>query len=74
MWIEEVNMTLTEIINSTKETLTPADVAPVLNCDPHSIRVQARDCPERLGFPVVRVGSRTKIPRQQFLRFMGVTT
>lgn len=67
-------MTLTEIINSTKETLTPADVAPVLNCDPHSLRVQARDCPERLGFPVVRVGSRTKIPRQQFLRFMGVTT
>lgn len=67
-------MTLTEIINSTKETLTPGDVAPVLNCDPHSIRVQARDCPERLGFPVVRVGSRTKIPRQQFLRFMGVTT
>lgn len=66
-------MTLTEIRNTTKEMLTPADVAPVLGCDPQNIRLQARGCPERLGFPVVRVGSRTKIPRQQFLRFMGDT-
>lgn len=64
-------MTLTEIRNTTKEMLTPADIAPVLGCDPQNIRLQARDFPERLGFPVVRVGSRTKIPRLQFLRFMG---
>lgn len=67
-------MTLTEIRNTNKEMLTPADIAPVLGCDPQNIRHQARDCPERLGFPVVRVGSRTKIPRQQFLRFMGDKT
>lgn len=65
-------MTLTEIRNTTKEMLTPADVAPILGCDPQNIRLQARDCPEKLGFPVVRVGSRTKIPKQAFLKFIGV--
>ena len=64
-------MTLDEIRNSTKEVLTPADVAPVLGADPQDIRVQARTAPERLGFPVIVVKTRTKIPRVPFLRFMG---
>lgn len=37
------------------------------------IRVAARDNPAMLGFPVVRVGSRTKIPRIPFLQVMGGT-
>ena len=64
-------MTLDEIRNSTKEVLTPAEVAPVLGCDPQDIRVQARTAPERLGFPVIIIKSRTKIPRVPFLRYMG---
>ena len=64
-------MTLQEIKDTDKAMLTPADVAPVLNCDPHGIRVMARDCPWRLGFPVVRVGNRTKIPRAAFLEYIG---
>lgn len=64
-------MTLDEIRNSTKEVLTPAEVAPVLGCDPQDIRVQARTAPEKLGFPVIIIKSRTKIPRIPFLRFMG---
>ena len=64
-------MTLDEIRNSTKEVLTPADIAEVLNADPQDIRVQARTAPERLGFPVIIIKSRTKIPRVPFLRFMG---
>ena len=64
-------MTLDEIRSSTKEVLTPADIAPVLGADAQDIRVQARTAPERLGFPVIIIKSRTKIPRVPFLRYMG---
>ena len=64
-------MTLDEIRNSTKEVLTPADIADVLNADPQDIRVQARTAPEKLGFPVIIIKSRTKIPRLPFLRYMS---
>lgn len=64
-------MTLDEIRNSTKEVLTPADIAPVLGADPQDIRLAAKQHPERLGFPVCVIGTRTKIPRVPFLRFMG---
>ena len=64
-------MTLDEIRNSTKEVLTPADIADVLKADPQDIRLTAKRCPERLGFPVCVIGTRTKIPRVPFLRFMG---
>ena len=64
-------MTLDEIRNSTKDVLTPADIADVLNADPQDIRVQARTAPEKLGFPVIIIKSRTKIPRVPFLRYMS---
>lgn len=65
-------MTLDEIRASDKAVLTPADVAEVLGCDAQDVRVQARMAPERLGFPVIIIKSRTKIPRVPFLRYMGV--
>ena len=64
-------MTLDEIRNSTKEVLTPAEVAEVLGCDAQDVRIQARLAPEKLCFPVIIIKSRTKIPRVPFLRFMG---
>lgn len=64
-------MTLDEIRASDKTFLTPADVAGVLTADAQSIRLQAREFPEALGFPVICVGNRTKIPRKPFLRFLG---
>lgn len=64
-------MSLDEIKRSDKIFLTPADVAPVIGCDPHYIRIVARDAPEKLGFPVTRIGTRTKIPRVPFLRYLG---
>lgn len=64
-------MTIKEIQAADRPYLTPDDVAGVLECDPHAIRLAARDNPEQLGFPVMRVGRRTKIPRIPFLRFMG---
>lgn len=63
---------LEDLRSCTAAVLTPVQVADVLGCDPHWIRVAARDNPELLQFPVQRVGSRTKIPRIPFLRFMGV--
>lgn len=65
-------MTLEEIKRSEKTFLTPADVAPVIGCDPQFIRIVAQSAPEQLGFPVTRIGTRTKIPRVPFLRFIGM--
>ena len=63
-------MTLDEIRSSKKEFLVPSDVAPVIGCDPYSINVQAREDIRALGFPCCRIGSRVKIPRIGFLRWM----
>ena len=63
-------MTLDEIRGSDKLLLTPADVAPVLGCDPHSIRIQAQKDPDKLGFNVTVIGTRTLIPRLPFLQFL----
>lgn len=65
-------MTLDDIKAMNTSVITPAVAARVLECDPHYIRVAAVQCPEQLGFPVSRIGNRTKIPRIPFLRFMGV--
>lgn len=62
--------TLREVEAYAEEFLTPKDVAKVLRCDAQTIRVQANRCPERLGFPVSIIGTRVKIPKQAFLRFM----
>lgn len=64
-------MSIEDIKASGKSYLTAADVAPVLGCDPHSIRVAAHQRPELLGFPVIVIGSRVKIPRIPFLIFLG---
>lgn len=63
--------TLKELAEMEKEIFTAADVAGVLACDPHQVRVVAHQCPERLGFPVVVMGSRVKIPKGPFLKYMG---
>lgn len=64
-------MTLQEIKESEALFLAPADIAPVLGCDPNFIRRAAHDAPELIGFPVSVIGSRTRIPRKPFLRFLG---
>ena len=62
-------MTIDEIRASNKDVLTAADIAPVIGCDPQGIRITARNNPEWLGFPVVCVKQRVKIPREPFLRY-----
>ena len=61
-----------DIIDSTKDFLVPADIAPILGVDPHYIRIAARQKPELLKFEFFVSGNRTKIPRIPFLRYIGI--
>lgn len=63
-------LTLNDIRAMDRETITPAVAAQVIGCDPNYIRVAARQAPYLLGFPIIRIGSRTKIPRLAFIRYM----
>lgn len=64
-------MTLAEIKQSDAVFLTPAEVAPLIGCNPNFIRKAAHDAPELIGFPVCVIGTRTRIPRKPFLKFLG---
>ena len=63
-------MTLDELEALPVEVFTPAQIAPVLRLDQDTIRGQAREKPELLGFPVVVAGSRVKVPKRPFIKFM----
>ncbi len=63
-------MTLQELQTSDKITLTPAEVCEVLGCKPYSINVQAQEDPRKLGFPVAVIGTRVRIPRVGFLKWL----
>ena len=60
-------MTFSEILNSEKDVLTPADIAPVLGVHPQAINIQAER--GKLPFPAFRSGNRTKIPRIGFVNW-----
>lgn len=63
-------MTMADIEEMSTLMITPKIAGEVLNLDPHSIRLQAREHPERLGFPVICCGSRVKILREPFVQFV----
>lgn len=63
-------MTLQELKTLDKDIITPAIAAQVIGCDPQYIRVAAHKCPEQLGFPVIVMGTRTRIPRLAFVKFL----
>lgn len=63
-------MTLEQIKQSNKDILTCADVSKVLKCNPYSLHMQAQQRPETLGFPVICMGNRVKIPRKPFIQFI----
>lgn len=66
-------LTLASIAAMDCTMLTPAQAADVTGSSPYYISVMAQTAEGRdgLGFPVMRVGHYTKIPRIPFLRFMG---
>lgn len=65
-------MTIEQMMESRQLLLNAADIAEVLGVDAQDLRVQARDNPAALGFPVTRIGKRTLIPRIPFLRHLGM--
>jgi hypothetical protein len=67
-------MTIEELRQSDKQYLTPNEVAPLLKSSPQAIRCQAHADPAKLGFPVIVIGTRVRIPLKAFLALMeGVT-
>ena len=60
---------VTALLESTKPTISANDAARVLSCTPYLLNVQARN--GELPFPAFFVGNRLKIPRIQFLRYLG---
>ena len=63
-------MTIEDIERLDKSMLTCADVAPLLGFDANSLRLQAREDPVLLGFPVIVAGTRVQIPKEGFLRYI----
>ncbi|PKM71492.1 MAG: hypothetical protein CVU91_13485 [Firmicutes bacterium HGW-Firmicutes-16] len=63
-------MTIADIEEIDKIMLTATDVAPLLGFDANSIRMQAREDPTLLGFPVVVAGTRVQIPKEGFLHYL----
>lgn len=68
--MEKHSKALENIKSLDRTMITPALAAEVIGCDPHFIRLAARQKPELLGFPVIVVGTRTKIPRIPFIRYV----
>ena len=66
-------MTLEDVAQLEADFLIPSQVAAVLGCDQYMINLASRTADGRtsLGFPVIRIGNRVKIPRRPFLTFMG---
>lgn len=63
-------MTLDELKAMDKSVIPPKIAALFLRCDPYSINVQAKKCPDQLGFPVTMIGNRVKIPRLAFIKYL----
>ena len=63
-------MTWEEIKQSEKLILTAQDVAPVLQCDPQTLRLAVRRQKELVGFNCSMIGQTLRIPRVAFIKWM----
>ena len=63
-------MTITEILSSTKDMLSPDDISDILGSDPATIRIMAAQEPTALApLGPVRLGNRIKFPRMRFINW-----
>ena len=53
-----------------KEMLVPTDVAKYLGCSAYTINIATRDGRNPFPFPIIRLGTRVKIPKVPFLKAM----
>ena len=63
-------MTLAEIEALDKEMLVPSDIAGYLGCSPYTINVATRNGKNPFPFPVIRMGTRVRIPKLPFIKAM----
>ena len=63
-------MTISDLKNSAADFISAEDAAEVIGCNPQSLRSQAQADPKKLGFPVVVIGARVRIPRLGFIAFV----
>lgn len=63
-------LTLAEIEALETEVLTCKDVSRVLCAGAYYLHEQAMKDPSKLGFPVIVHGTRVKIPRLAFIKYM----
>ena len=65
-----VNDELDRIAALDKEMLFPTDIAKYLGCSPYAINVATKDGRNPFPFPVIRMGTRVRIPKRPFLKAM----
>ena len=53
-----------------KEMLVPTDVCKYLGCAAYSINVATRDGRNPFPFPIIRMGTRVRIPKKTFIMAM----
>ena len=53
-----------------KEMLVPTDICKYLGCCAYSINVATRDGNNPFPFPIIRMGTRVRIPKVPFLKAM----
>lgn len=65
---------LDRIASLDKEMLVPTDICRYLGCSAYTINIATRDGRNPFPFPVIRLGSRVKIPKIPFIIAMGGQT
>ena len=53
-----------------KAMLVPTDICKYLGCSAYTINVATRDGKNPCPFPVIRMGTRVRIPKEPFLKAM----
>ena len=66
----KTRVTLEQIEALPKDMLVPTDIAPYLGCCAYTINVVTRDGKNPFPFPIIRLGSRVKIPKMPFILAM----
>ena len=62
--------TLEEIEALPKDMLIPSDIAGYLGCSPYTINVATKDGKNPFPFPIIRMGTRVRIPKKPFVKMM----
>ena len=70
MMNSEKSKELERIAALDKDMLVPTDVCKYLGCCAYSINIATRDGKNPFPFPIIRLGSRVKIPKLPFLKVM----